>query len=219
MTDVATLLGEFLDELNAGRGPEAADFIEKAESVSDRIELAQGIEAVLAFAPDNARHPRDAASGALVSPVDSAQLAAVIEKFMQSSGELADAVPSWREAFGASVAEFARRILIAGGLAPTDGNVRAASGWVTRIESGAVATESLSDRAMRAVSTVLGSAPEDDSALNAMSLGMALRAEDDVPEDEVAEKLEGIADVLGDALPDDSGADDVDSWFSSDEAH
>lgn len=217
MTDVATLLGEFLDELNAGNGPEAAVFIEKADSEADRIELAQGIEAVLAFAPDSGRHPRDAASGALVNPVDSSQLAAVIEEAMQSSGELVDAVPSWREAFGASVAEFARRVLLAGGLTATDGNVSVASNWVNGMESGEIVAESLSDRAMRAVSSVLGSGPAEISVMNSMSIELAYRAEEDAPDDEVAEKLGGIAEVLSDAIPADERTVDVDAWFSGDE--
>lgn len=216
MTDVATLLGEFLDELNAGNGPEVTAFIEKAESESDRIELAQGIEAVLAFAPDSARHPRDAASGALVSPVDSAQLASMIEEVMQSSGELADAVPSWRESFGASVADFARRILVAGGLKPTEGNVSVASRWVTGMESGAVRAESLSDRAMRAVSSVLGSAPDAHVAIQAMSIEPAFRADADMPKEEVAEKLADIAGVLHEAMPEPEDDADVEAWFSSD---
>lgn len=216
MTDVATLLGEFLDELNAGNGPEAAVFIEKADSEADRIELAQGIEAVLAFAPDSARHPRDAASGALVNPVDSSRLAAVIEEAMQSSGELIDAVPNWRETFGASVAEFARRVLVAGGLAPTESNLSVASRWVTEMESGAVRAESLSDRAMRAVSSVLGSGPEDVSVSAMASFDLAFRADDDASDDEVAEKLDDIAKVLGDAMADESEPADVDAWFSTD---
>lgn len=217
MTDVATLLGEFLDELNAGNAPEAAAFIEKAESETDRIELAQGIEAVLAFAPDSSRHPRDAASGALVSPIDTAQLSAVIEEAMLSSGELAEAVPSWRESFGASVADFARRVLVAGGLAPTEGNVSVASRWVTEMESGAVRAERLSDRAMRAVSSVLGSGPDEVSVSEMASFDLAYRAADDAPDDEVAEKLDDIAEVLGDAMAGDSEPVDVDAWFSVDE--
>ncbi len=215
MTDVATLLGEFLDELNAGHGPEAADFLNQAETEADRIELAQGIEAVLAFAPDSARHPRDAASGALVSPVDEASLATLIDEVMESSSELAEAVPGWRERFGASVADFARRVLEAGGLATTEGNVGVASRWVERIESGEIGAERLSDRAMRAVSSVLGASPEPAFLQQSdASLAVAFRAEDDEPDGEIADKLDGIAGVLSDAmLP---PADDVDAWFSGD---
>lgn len=218
MTDVATLLGEFLDELNAGNGPEAAAFLDKADTDADRIELAQGIEAVLAFAPDSARHPRDASSGALVSPVDATELAAVIDEVMQASSELTEAVPSWRERFGASVADFARRVLEAGGLAPTEGNVGVASRWIEGIESGAIAAERLSDRAMRAVSSVLGAGPDDALlATEAHSLDLAFRLEDDAHADEVAEKLDGIAEILGEAIADEDDGPGVDDWFSSDD--
>ncbi len=204
MTDVATLLGEFVDDLNAGRGPEAAAFIEKAESEADRKELAQGIEAVLAFAPDGARQ-----AAAATSPIDASQLAAAIENALESTSELAEAVPGWRETFGASVADFARRVLTAGGLSTTDENVAVATQWVTGMESGAVIAESLSDRAMRAVSTVLGSGGEE--------LDFAFRAENDVADDEVAAKLGGIAEALSDALVDASAADeDVEAWFATD---
>lgn len=217
MTDVATLLGEFLDELNAGRGPEAAVFLNQAETEADRIELAQGIEAVLAFAPDSARHPRDAASGALVSPVDEASLATLIEEVMQTSSELAEAVPGWRERFGASVADFARRVLEAGGLATTDGNVGVASRWVEGIESGAIGSERLSDRAMRAVSSVLGAGPEPVPPLGMhASMNVAFRADDDSPEGEVADKLDGIAEVLSDAMGEPADDVDVEAWFSGD---
>lgn len=215
MTDVATLLGEFLDELNAGNGPEVAVFIEKAESEADRIELAQGIEAVLAFAPDSARHPRDAASGALVSPIDVDEMSAAIEEMMGASGELAEAVPGWREAFGASVADFARRVLEAGGLATSEGNVSVASRWVTEMESGAVKAESLSDRAMRAVSSVLGSGPEEVVAFRKLAHDASIDLKAMTSDEMVVEKLEDIAEVLGDAMPEPDDAD-VDAWFSSD---
>lgn len=215
MTDVATLLGEFLDELNAGRGPEAAAFIEKAGSEADRIALAQSIEAVLAFAPESTRHPQGAASGALASPLDASQLAAAFDEVMGSSGELVDVVPSWRETFGASVAEFAQRVLAAGGLAITDGNVTVASKWVDGMESGAIGAERLSDRAMRAVSSVLGSGPDAELAVQGFEMDLAFRAEDYESDDAVAEKLGDIADVLSDAMQ--VSDEDVDAWFAGDE--
>ncbi|MGB1583766.1 MAG: hypothetical protein ACPHCI_08245 [Solirubrobacterales bacterium] len=217
MTDVATLLGEFLDELNAGNRPEAAAFLDKADTDADRIELAQGIEAVLAFAPDSARHPRDASSGVLVSPVDATELAAVIDEVMQASSELAEAVPSWRERFGASVADFAGRVLEAGGLAPTEGNVGVASRWIEGIESGAIGAERLSDRAMRAVSSVLGAGPEPafPPGMDA-SLEVAFRAEENSRDSEVADKLDGIAEVLGEAMIEPTDDVDVEAWFSGD---
>jgi hypothetical protein len=217
MTDVATLLGEFLDELNAGNLPEAAAFIEKADSPAERIELAQGIDAVLAFAPDSARHPRDAASGALVSPVDSAKLEEAIAEVLGSSSELAAAVPSWRERFGATVEDFAKRILAAGGLAPTEGNVSVAARWVAGMESGAIGAEKLSDRAMRAVSSVLGSGPVDAQLISEQSFDLAFRAEDESNDDEVGHKLGEIAEVLSAAMPNAADEVDAEAWFSGDE--
>ena len=217
MTDVATLLGEFLDELNAGRGPDATVFIQKAESEADRIELAQGIEAVLAFAPDSALHPRDAASGALVSPVDSVKLKAAIAEVFEASSELAAAVPNWRERFGASVGDFAKRVLVAGGLAPTEGNLSVAERWVDGMESGSIGAERLSDRAMRAISSVLGSGPDDVLAVQGVSYDLAYRAPEDSPGYDVADKLDEIADVLSEAMPHPEDATYVDAWFSSDD--
>jgi hypothetical protein len=211
MNDVATLLGEFLDELNAGNAPEATVFIEKAGTPAERIELAQGIEAVLAFAPDSARHPRDSARGALVSPVDSAQLEAAIVEAHGASSELAEAVPSWRQRFGASVEDFAKRILAAGGLAPTEDNVSVAARWVAGMESGSIGAERLSDRAMRAVSSVLGSGPED------RPFDLAFRADDASRDDVVAEKLDAIAEVFSETLDVSEKEVDAEAWFSGDE--
>ena len=39
MSDVATLLSEFLDQLNAGGAPEAAEFLDRAESDEQRTEV------------------------------------------------------------------------------------------------------------------------------------------------------------------------------------
>lgn len=212
MTDVATLLSEFVDELNAGHQPDAEQFIGRAESIEDRKELAGLIDQSLTLAPESATHPRDA-SGNFISPVSRQQIDAIVADALVAPRGWEVAVPELRESVGMSADELARAALAAGEFEATEENVGVAQRWIGQMERGMLGARDISGAALAAIAAALNTsldalAWEGSASTNAE---LAFRAEVD-DEQLVAEKLSNVTDMLGQAIADQSP---VDRWFSA----
>jgi transcriptional regulator with XRE-family HTH domain len=212
MTDVATLLSEFVDELNAGHQPDAEQFIGRAESIEDRKELAGLIDQSLTLAPESATHPRDA-SGNFISPVSRQQIDAIVADALVEPRGWEVALPELRESAGMSADELARAALAAGEFEATEENVGVAQRWIGQLERGMLGARDISGAALAAIATALNTSLDalawEGSASTTAEL--AFRAEVD-DEQLVAEKLSNVSDMLGQAIADQSP---VDRWFSA----
>jgi hypothetical protein len=202
MSDVPTLLSQYMEELGSGKRPDAAAFIERAETQDERIELAQSIEVALAFATDEARHPRDAATGKL-DPATVAAISNVISDEQDWSAQIAAA----REASGRSVEDVARATLDEGGLLADETNVTTASKWIEAIEAGRKGLKDLSDAAADALSRVLS--PDPSTPADAAP---AFRTKASVDEEFIFE-LNAMAGDFADRL----APTDAESWFEPDD--
>jgi hypothetical protein len=207
MTDVATLLAEFVDALHAGSLPDAGAFLARAESDEARKELATGIETVLDFVPEEVRHPRDE-SGAYVLGVPAERIAEAVRVTWPA------AMPYWRERAKLSVEELAAAALRAGGIDGGAENVASAGRWIAAMESGAESIRTISLRARAALAEALGIAREAFDEAGDFSTGgaLAFRADGNVYADRSVLELSELADQLNDALPPGSA---VDEFFSA----
>jgi hypothetical protein len=211
MSDVATLLSEFLDELNAGGAPEATSFLARAENDEQRVELAEGIETVLAFAPDQSRQPRDQ-DGGFVLGISANRIAAA------AASPWSETIPFWRDQAALTIDQLAEAALRNGGVETSEQNVSAAARWIGAMESGAETARTISSRAMDAISDALGVARDKFAAAGAAEPhgAVAFRATDDLAASGVAEDLEIVAFKLANAMPSSPADSEVDGWFSSD---
>ena len=130
MTDVATLLSEYVDALSGGAAPEVNEFLSRAASQEERIELAEAIDVILDFAPDEVRHPRSADGAYLLGGVSAEQIEAA------AATPWNEAMPAWRTAAGVTIEQLAEQALSAGNLAADDENRSAALRWIEAMESG-----------------------------------------------------------------------------------
>lgn len=211
MSDVATLLAEFVDALNAGSAPEAFEYLQRAESSEQRVELAEGIEAALELVTYEASHPRDA-DGTFVLGLPHELIARA------ARATWPQAVPSWRRSAELSAEQLAERVLDAGGIEKSQSNLSAAERWIAAIEAGAESVRSVSERAREALATALGVTREAFDLAGDFEPGaaVAFRADADARADEdAASGLIEIAAALDAAMAGVQEPTEVDSWFSA----
>lgn len=212
MTDVATLLAEYIDALNGGATPELSDFLNRAESAEARIELAEAIDGVLDLASDDARHPR-AADGSFVLGISAERIAAA------AVAPWDEAMPAWREGAGLSVGQLADRALETAGIVPSNQAHSAAARWIDAMESGAESARTIAGRAMDAIADALGVARDAFRASGeaAPPAAIAFRSGPDSGDLQVVSaSIELVADALADAMPPAVGEEAVNDWFSRD---
>lgn len=209
MNDVDKLLSEFVDSLNAGEAPQAADFIARAVTDEQRVALAEGIEAVLSFVPDEIRHPRGE-GGAFVLGLPAERLAEVTRVTWP------EAIPFWREEANLTLDQLAVDTLRAGGFEENQANVGAAGRWLAAMEAGAETVRSVSAKAMDAVADALGVARERFSAAGDFEQrgAVAFRAQKVCPDEAAADRLLVVADEIDAAMTPDGPGSGVDNWFS-----
>ncbi|MFY9487483.1 MAG: hypothetical protein WAP35_02140 [Solirubrobacterales bacterium] len=236
MTDVATLLAEFVDELHGGGLPEVAPFIERAGDLESRKELAKAIEGVLAFSPSSARHPRDAASGEFVDAAFKANIEKIVDKALANvdsmkavkgaAGGWQIDFPRWRAALGFSQAELAERTLSAGGWEASETQVSVAQRWIAAIEAGTRDASEVSRNALAALAEALriprdaligsGGAPGASDA--ALAFRSSDKDTDSASKEQIAERLDAIAEFFDGAMGEYQRPplSDVDEWFAGD---
>lgn len=209
MTDVATLLAEFIDQLNAGAAPQVDDFLVRAESDEARVELATQIEVAIDFAPEEVRHPR-ADDGSFVLGLSAARIAEI------SGVSWPESIPAWRDAANLSVEQLAGRTLELGGIEPSPANLSVARRWIEAMESGAETVRTISSSARRAVADALGINHKrfDQSGSFEPRAAVAFRSRDaDVAADASAGLVE-LAHEIDAAMPARRAGGEVDRWFT-----
>lgn len=147
MTDIATVLGDFIDAWNAGRRPEVDDHLARVAE-ADRDELRRQIAMWLQVAPDP---EYDEATRAEITadPVLLAALAAG----RQTAEPWAARLRAMREQAGLAVEQVAERL--AGALGLTGGRQRTAD-YLARAEAAALDETRVSRRLIDALASVLG---------------------------------------------------------------
>lgn len=172
MTSIEQLVGEFIDDWNAGRRPDVLSFLERA-APEDRDELATQLETWLEIAPtpayDEATRQAIASEPALRSALDAA--AAV-------RAPLAERLPPLRKRAGLAVRDVAARLTHLFDL----GDEERTAAYLEQIERDELDERRLSRRLLDALAAILG-ADADQLAPGPAALagGQAFfRAEEDV---------------------------------------
>lgn len=210
MTDVATLLSEYVDALSGGAAPQVNEFLSRAASQEERIELAEAIDVILDFAPDEVRHPRSADGTHLLGGVSSEQIAAA------AATPWNEAMPAWRAAAGMTIEQLAEQALSAGNLAADDENRSAARRWIEAMESGAESARTISVLAMDAIADAIGVARDafKNSGAAVTPGAVAFRKAGSASDARrAAEGIEVVAEALADAMPPAESGAAVDDWF------
>lgn len=210
MSDAATLLAEFVDQLHAGAAPDAGEFLGRAGDDAQRQELAEGIEAVLMFVPEAVRHPRNA-DGSFVLGLDKARIDAITQVTWP------EALPAWMHAAELDAAQLAAATLAEGGIDASEENVRAATGWIESIQAGSETIRSISTKARAAIADALKVARDAfDAAGDFEPQGaIAFRAGDSDDAIGLSHSLMQVSAELDMALPHDDQASEVDAFFSA----
>lgn len=212
MADVATLLSEFVDALGAGRQPEAAVYIERAESDDERKELAALIDQALTLAPESATHPRSG-SGEFKPLLSRSQLETVAQHALAEPRGWPEVLPGLRAEAELTVEQLARETVAAGGFDASNENVGVAKRWIEQMEQGMLGLRDVSRSALAAIAGVLNT-PFDELEWQGMTpLGdlTAFRAEGVPPE--VSHKLTRVTAML-DAEIQPEPENPVDRWFA-----
>lgn len=210
MTDAATLLAEFVDQLNAGGAPEAGDFLQRAEDDEQRNELADGIDAVLMLAPEPLRHPR-ASDGSFALGLDADRIAAIAQVTWP------EAMPAWMREAAMTTDELARAALASGAIEATEENVSAAKRWIESIQSGAESVRSISAKARGALADALKVGREAFDAAGDFDpqAAIAFRVEDSDDALAASRALIEVSAMIEDALPGAAPSSEVDRFFAA----
>lgn len=215
MSDVATLLKEFVDELGAGLQPDAALFIERAETDEDRRELAGLIDLALTIAPTSSTHPRER-GGRFVAPISRKQIESLVDETLGERRSWADLLPGLFRERDLSPRKAAEQTLVQGGFEPTGERVAAAERWLDGMSRGLVGFGEVSWTALTALATVLGVPREQLAGGPGEPDGkyvLAMRASRQITP-ELEDKLNAVTDMLDEQIQR-GPADEVDAWFSS----
>ncbi len=217
MTDVANLLSQFVDELHAGRRPDAGEYIERATSDADRRELAQAIEGVLMLGTETMRHPRDAATGEFLTADERTRVSAIVEMAFSEAGAWPEQLVEARQAAGMTLSELVDATLAAAGVKATPETQGVARRWLSGLETGAKSVFETSGVALRAIAKAVGKSIDDlvpgswQSASGPTTV--AFRADASVTS--FNKHLDHIADELAAGMErKPSTGDELESWFS-----
>lgn len=171
MTAIEQLVGEFIDDWNAGRRPDVATYLERA-APENREVLASQLETWLDLAPtpvyDEATRQSIAGEPVLIAALDAAA---------ELRGPLAERLPTLRDRAGLAIRDVAARLTQLFEL----GDEQRTAAYLEQIERDELDERRLSRRLLDALATILG-ADADQLAPGpaALSGGQAFfRAEED----------------------------------------
>lgn len=210
MSDAATLLAEFIDQLNSGGAPDAGEFLARADDDAQRLELADAIDAALMFAPEDLRHPR-AEDGSFVLGLGAERLAKVTQVTWP------EVMPIWLREAELTEAELAGAVLETGGIETSAENVAEATSWIDAIKSGAETITSISAKAREALADALQVAREAFDAAGDFSpeAEIAFRGGDNEDAFATTHALMDLSVKLDAALPQSEPQSEVDRYFSA----
>lgn len=199
MTSIDQLIGEFVDAWNAGRRPDAAEYLERADP-ADRAELARQLDAWMLVAPTPDYD--DAARAALrAEPA----LAAALQAAAERREPLSTRMPRMRERAGLALDEVARRLVA---LFDLSDPARTAD-YLRRLERGELDERRLSRRLLTGLAAIVGADP--DALQPAARTANALYRADDASAF-TAEDLDALSRAALTPAPDEH-LDDVDRLF------
>ncbi len=150
MTSIEQLIGEFVDAWNAGRRPDAAEYLTRADP-ADRSELAQQLDAWMLVAPTPA-FDDDALAAIRTEPA----LAAALQAAAEQSQPLASRVHRLRERAGLAVDDVARQLTAVFDL----GDTSRTTAYLERLEGDALDERRLSRRLLTGLAAILGADPD-----------------------------------------------------------
>lgn len=176
MNSLEELFSRFVDEWNAGRRPPVELYIDQAEDESARAELADQIQAFLAWAP-TPPYGEETVNELVQDPA----VMAAVDVFATEQSAWPRLLPAIRERLGLSIEDAAQRLLKTAGLG--EGGTSKAAAYVAAIESGKLDARSISRRAIHAMSQVFRINVRDleHAGLAAPEVAGALYRRDDEP--------------------------------------
>ena len=201
MTNIDTLLNEFIDAWNAGERPDVLDFLERADA-AERAELRGALKAWLAVAPAPAYSDQTLAEIAAEPALANALAAASAQR-----EPVAARVRRLREQAGLGVAELAASVSSAFSL-PDAARV---GGYLERLESGELAEERLSRRLIGALSDALGAGRGMLDPSPPLAASALFRAAGEV-EDELVEEIGAMSAAVFAQAPE-ATMDETDRLF------
>lgn len=207
MTDLDTLVSQFIDDWNAGRRPAIDEWLLRVDE-GERDELRRQIGGFLAVAP-SPRLDASTIDALLETPVVQAAAAA----FESESSAWPTLLPRLRAQAGLSVRELAERVLSAADVERQD--VGKAADRLSGMESGELDATRVSQRVVEVLGRVLGVRARDllqaGMPAAAPAGGALYRREES--DGAVAADLELVADALGTPAPPRGDWDEVDELF------
>lgn len=199
MTSVDQLIGEFVDAWNAGRRPDAAAYLDRADP-TDRGELARQLDAWMLVAP-TPDYDETARAAIRKEPA----LAAALEAAAELREPLSARMPRLRERAGLALSDVSRRLVALFDL--TD--EKRTSTYLQRLEAGELDERRLSRRLLTGLAAVLGADP--DALRPAVAPASALYRADDADAFTV-DDLDALSRAALTPAPDDQ-LDDIDRLF------
>ncbi|MFA9269955.1 MAG: hypothetical protein ACEQSX_04240 [Baekduiaceae bacterium] len=199
MTSLDRLIGEFVDAWNAGRRPDAADYLQRADP-ADRPELARQLDVWMLAAPTPA-FDDDARAAIRAEPA----LAAALQAAAEQREPLAARMPRLRERAGLAVDDVARRLAALFELS----DVTRTTGYLERLEHDDLDERRLSRRLLTGLAAILGVDP--DALRPAAAPASALYRADDTSSF-TADDLDALSRAALTPAPEEH-LDDVDRLF------
>ena len=197
------ILSEFIDAWAAGARPRVQEFMERVPE-TEREELAAQIAAFVEWAPTPAFDPA-AREAILAEPA----AAAAVGALDREAGLWPALLPRLRGRLG--VGELAARLAEALGLQGREAKTLA---YLERMEAGTLDPTGVSRRVLEALGRILGADPgelEAAGTFGGFSRPAFAAFRSDAPPEELARRLEVVADALSAESPE--GFDDVDRLF------
>jgi transcriptional regulator with XRE-family HTH domain len=204
MTAVEHLLGEFIDDWNAGRRPDVDTYLARADE-ADRDELAAQLLMWLEIAPTP---DYDEATLAVIS--EEPALRAALETAAAIRSPLSARLPTLRERAGLAVRDVARRLVA---LFNLEDEQRAAA-YLEQIERDELDSSRLSRRLIDALAAILGA---DRELLApgppAFFAGKALLRADEDADQWIAEDIDALSQAALAPAPASEPMDELDRLF------
>jgi transcriptional regulator with XRE-family HTH domain len=201
MTPIEQLLGEFLDEWNAGARPDVNAYLDRAEP-ADRSELAEQLATWLEIAPTPAYD-----DATLAEIAADPRLTAAIAKADLLNTPLAKRIPTLREQAGLAVRDVAARLTDAFSLPDAERTEQ----YVTQLEAGELDERRLSQRLLDRLASILG-VEADALAPQPATAGQAFfRADEDADRAAMA-SMQTLSEAAFAPAPD-ASLDELDRLF------
>ncbi len=204
MTTVDSILGEFMDDWNAGRRPDVAAYLERVPE-SERDELAAQIATWLEIAP-TPDYDEPTRAAIAQEPV----LQAALAEAATLRAPLAERLPTLRARAGLAVRDVARRLV---SIFDLEDEQRAAA-YLEQIERDELDSSRLSRRLLDGLATILGADREQlTPAPRAFAAGQAFYRAEEGADQWIAEDIDALSRAALAPAPASRPMDELDRLF------